>query len=110
MANRSTLANVPHNIEYPIVLRRFLTKLVEQLDEAIGNLSSEATSDVTADDDTETAVGQARENTISLDVLYGYLEQTTIADIDSEGSPTTTLNETKINEILAALRTAKVIK
>ena len=108
MANRSTLANVPHNIEYPIVLRRFLTKLVEQLDEAIGNLSSEATSDVTADDDTETAVGQARENTKSLDVLYGYLEQTTIAD--TTGTATTGTNETKINEILAALRLAKVIK
>ena len=106
MSNRTTLSNVPNNIEDSGELRRFLTKLVEQVNVALGNLSQENTSDLDADSDTETAVGQAVENPVSLAELNGNLKQTVINDSTSASLSEL---EAQVNTILAALRTANIL-
>lgn len=49
MANQSIIA-VPSNIEDPVILRRFLSKVVEQLDIVVGARASEARVAITQKD------------------------------------------------------------
>jgi len=107
MSARATLANVPNNVGDNNELRRFLTKLVEQLNVALGNLSTEALGDVSVANNTESAVGQYVENPVSLAGLNDNLLQDAIAD--TSGATLIAL-ETQVNDILAKLRLANILK
>ena len=105
--SRASIANIPINLTNPIALRRFLTKLVEQIDVALGNYSDAVTGDINVIDRTETAVGQSVETPNSLAALADNLLQDAIAD--SSGLVLADL-EAQVNDILAKLRLAKIIK
>lgn len=66
MANQS-LISVPTNVDDPVVLRRFLSRLVEQLDIVVGNRADNAyvtNTDITSEADALTAALNEAENTL----------------------------------------------